>query len=451
MKINNLVIQNNANTYTNELNWLTQLIQKRLESHFSNQPIELAQLNPPEISASESNYGRWLSHHPFNPFHRLIIISALASIYSPHVYDSFLIKNKGIDKRFTEFGGRVDSSNSRFIPTLETLIFLYYGDENWAKFQAQAIFDKKNVLQQKNIIQFKTSNDNASALSTQILLTEDTLHFLTLGTKFKPDYRIDFPAKLIETDLEWEDLVLSQIIMDEVKNIEAWLKYKSEIDRNPTLQKKLNKGYKCLFYGPPGTGKTLTSSLLGKKSKQDVYRIDLSQMVSKYVGETEKNLAHIFDAAENKDWILFFDEAESLFSKRTSVTDSKDKFANQQTAYLLQRIEEYQGLVVLATNLRPNIDTAFSRRIQSVIHFPLPEFNERKILWKNALEEISDINSTVVEKLARDYKISGGSIKNVVHFSWLLSKRNETSITESEIIQGIRRELSKDGKPLDSI
>ena len=143
--------------------------------------------------------------------------------------------------------------------------------------------------------------------------------------------------------------------------------------------KKYGNEFIKIYQGPPGTGKTLSASLIGKKNNLDVYRIDISQVVSKYIGETEKNLGNIFDVAENKNWILFFDEAESLFSKRTSVSDSKDKFANQETAYLLQRVENYNGLILLATNLKPNIDLAFSRRIQSIINFPIPTVKQREI------------------------------------------------------------------------
>ena len=138
------------------------------------------------------------------------------------------------------------------------------------------------------------------------------------------------------------------------------------------LQKSLpvkNKG--ILFIGAPGTGKKTLASLIGQQSGKEVYRIDLSMVVSKYIGETEKNLSKIFDAAEHKNWILFFDEADALFGKRTNVRDAHDKYANQEVAYLLQRIENYNGLVILATNKKNNIDEAFIRRLQSIIHFPL--------------------------------------------------------------------------------
>ena len=181
----------------------------------------------------------------------------------------------------------------------------------------------------------------------------------------------------------------------------------------------------------------------------DVYRVDLSQVVSKYIGETEKNLGSIFDIAENKNWILFFDEAESLFSKRTAVSDAKDKFANQETAYLLQRVENYNGLIILATNLKPNIDLAFSRRLQSVIHYAIPNSKQRKILWRNALNGLAEISEKEIDKIAKSYEISGGSIKNVIQFAWLKSKSKNTRVTLENIMIGIRRELSKDGKSFE--
>jgi SpoVK/Ycf46/Vps4 family AAA+-type ATPase len=126
-----------------------------------------------------------------------------------------------------------------------------------------------------------------------------------------------------------------------------------------------------LFIGAPGTGKKTLAALIGQQLSLDVYRIDLSIVVSKYIGETEKNLEKIFDAAEHKNWILFFDEADALFGKRTNVRDAHDKYANQEVAYLLQRIEKYNGIVIIATNMKNNIDEAFKRRLQSIIHFPL--------------------------------------------------------------------------------
>ncbi len=180
-------------------------------------------------------------------------------------------------------------------------------------------------------------------------------------------------AGLLSTKMEWGDLVLPDRVFKQLNQIETWILKRERLVRKRGVGKNLRSGFKVLFHGPPGTGKVLTAALLGKKSGREVYRIDLSQIVSKYIGETEKNLASLFDRAENKDWILFFDEADALFGKRTSVKDAHDRYANQEVSYLLQRIEDYPGLVILSANLRNNIDEAFLRRFQLIIHFPMPD------------------------------------------------------------------------------
>ena len=150
---------------------------------------------------------------------------------------------------------------------------------------------------------------------------------------------------------------------------EVWVKYGERIRKEWGLESRIKPGYRALFYGPSGSGKTFTATLLGKEVGKDVFCVDLSMVVSKFIGETEKNLSHVFEVAENKDWILFFDEADALFGKRTNVKDSHDRYANQEVAYLLQRVENYRGLVILSTNFKSNIDEAFARRFQVMVPF----------------------------------------------------------------------------------
>src|SRR4029077_7397773 len=161
--------------------------------------------------------------------------------------------------------------------------------------------------------------------------------------------------------------------LTELDEIKQWVLHGSTLLHGWNMRHKLQPGFTSLFYGHPGTGKTLSACLLGKHCGCDVYKIDLSLIVSKYIGETEKNLGRIFDVAEHKGWILFFDEADALFGKRTRVSDSHDRFANQEISFLLQRIEEFDGVVILASNIKENIDDAFVRRFHSVVHFPMPK------------------------------------------------------------------------------
>jgi SpoVK/Ycf46/Vps4 family AAA+-type ATPase len=176
----------------------------------------------------------------------------------------------------------------------------------------------------------------------------------------------------VTTDRSWDDLALPEDIVKQVEQIKAWLRQSSLISHTGT-EKKLTQGYRSLFYGPQGSGKKLTAALIGKEFDKPVYKIDLSNLVSKYIGETEKNLEILFDRAEGKEWILFFDEADALFGERTGVKDAHDRYSNQEVSYLLQRIEDYNGLVILATNMKSNIDEAFIRRFNLVIRFPLPK------------------------------------------------------------------------------
>jgi SpoVK/Ycf46/Vps4 family AAA+-type ATPase len=173
-----------------------------------------------------------------------------------------------------------------------------------------------------------------------------------------------FLAQRITTELVWADLVLSGTVMAQVEEIAVWLE-------GSRLKRRTSPGFSSLFSGPSGTGKTLTAALLGKRTGLDVYRVDLSRVISKNIGETEKNLGRIFDRAERNNWILFFDEADALFGKRTQVADAHDRFANQEVNYLLQRIEQYSGLVIMAANTSQNIDEALARRFQVMIHFPI--------------------------------------------------------------------------------
>ena len=442
--------QKNAITFENEFLWLSNMIDYRLNHFFKVENSGNTSLitTPPNLENDTSDLALFLKKTIVDDTERLILVTALASQFKPVLFDRFQIKNKITGRSFTEFGGKISEKVNQFIPTLRTVSFISNQTDLVNQFEIRSFFEEAHFFRAQNILRLETIDSN-SLLEGTFVLGEEFLQLITLGIKFKPSYRNNFPADLIHTSLDWEDLVLEDSLLDEIKLVDTWLAHKAELDSDTQMQKKINKGYKCLFFGAPGTGKTLTATLLGKKNNLDVYRVDLSQVVSKYIGETEKNLGVIFDLAENKNWILFFDEAESLFSKRTAVGDSKDKYANQETAYLLQRIENYNGLVILATNLKPNIDLAFSRRIQSMIHYTIPNPYQRFRLWTNALKGFLDLSDKEITKIADAYEISGGAIKNIIQFGWLKAKSINQPISKETLLMGIRRELSKDGKSFE--
>jgi SpoVK/Ycf46/Vps4 family AAA+-type ATPase len=263
---------------------------------------------------------------------------------------------------------------------------------------------------------------------------------------------MQFPAKLVTTSLAWEDLVLPRQTLNEIQEVHNWITHGSYLLKDMELGRHVKQGYRSLFYGPPGTGKTLTASLLGKSAGLDVYRIDLSLIVSKFIGETEKNLSGLFDMAENKNWILFFDEADSLFGKRTGTKDSNDRYANQEVSYLLQRIEDFPGVVILASNIKGNIDDAFIRRFQSVIYFPNPGVEEKIRLWETIFRNKFTLEDKVdFEELSNNYSLTGGTLINVLrHCALKASARGEDIITLHDIREGVNKELRKEGKGISN-
>jgi SpoVK/Ycf46/Vps4 family AAA+-type ATPase len=207
-------------------------------------------------------------------------------------------------------------------------------------------------------------------------------------------------------------------------------------------------GLVALFSGPPGTGKTMAAQVIAADLELDLFRIDLATTVSKYIGETAKHLGQIFSRAARMNAVLLFDEADALFSKRTEVKDSHDRYANQEVSYLLQRVESFSGLVILSTNFKTNIDDAFLRRFNAIIKFPFPDAKLRQSIWEKSLPERATLDSDVdLEEIAVRYKLTGGNIINAVHLASLkaMSKEPET-ITLRDMLHGIKREVEKEGK-----
>lgn len=346
---------------------------------------------------------------------RVLILLALMPHISPQTLDIFFVQNKNFERQYTEFGGWKGLSHGGFLPTGETAAFLLAGEDVEKRKAVIRFFGREHWFYTRNMLRLEGAGDGEPFLSGQLRVSDEFLSHVLLDKAYKPDYTIGFPAKRITTELEWNDLVLDYQVATGLEEINTWITSSRTIMESWGLSRFLKAGYRSLFYGPPGTGKTLAATLLGKKNEMDVYRIDLSMIVSKYIGETEKNLAKVFDLAENRNWILFFDEADALFGKRTSTNTSNDRHANQEVAYLLQRIEDFPGTVILATNLRSNIDEAFSRRFQSVIYFPMPTVEMRAELWQKMLPpDWLGADAAELIALAAETELSGGSIANVV-------------------------------------
>ncbi len=253
----------------------------------------------------------------------------------------------------------------------------------------------------------------------------------------------------VQPNYTWDDIILPPDQMAHLQEICAQAEYRGVVYGEWGFDRKLSlgKGLNILFVGPPGTGKTMAAEVIAYALQLDLYRIDLSQVVSKYIGESEKNLDRIFTAAENSNAILFFDEADALFGKRSEVRDSHDRYANIEISYLLQKMEEYQGISVLATNLRQNLDDAFLRRIQAVVEFPFPDAEYRRRIWTSVFPSEAPLHQDIDFKLlAQEVQLAGGNIKNMALAAAFYAAGDGGSIRMDHLIQAAHREHQKIGR-----
>ncbi len=434
-----------------EIRWFTDVVDARMSLHCAGVMDDdlLRRLPPPLLDGDSSPYATTLNRARLEPAERLVVILALLPEIKPSALDPFLLHNTALQRRFTEFGGALSEHHPGFLPTRETALFLLAGDQTDARLHYHDLFTTRGRLTAQRFLQPPAPGTGGGAKSAILQLTADCLDLLTTGALRPRAYDADFPAHPISTTYEWADVVLAPAVRREVEDVIAWCRNESVLMTDWRLSTRIKPGYRVLLHGPPGTGKTLTACLIGKTLNKPIYRVDLSRLVSKYIGETEKNLAALFDHSMGGDIVLFFDEADSLFGRRTESRNANDRAANQQTAYLLQRIEDFPGLIILASNLRANMDDAFSRRLQSTILFAMPDIPERLALWEGAFKDkpyplAKDVD---LPALAKSYAISGGGVINVLRYACLKAVvRDPREIRQQDLITAIRRELQKDGR-----
>lgn len=444
------ILKYNAADLEKELKWFGEVVKARMDLHRGKEKplFSLESLTPPVFKENGSKYADFIRYYALNSNERLLLTLAMVPHLRPALLDVFFSADPRTGRPDTVFGGIRGHQHGGFLPTAETVLFLLAGNDLQQRFELYPLFDAEHVFAAHNILKLEPVPDGEPFTAGALTVSQDILDHLTLGKASRPDLSMAFPARRITTTMEWEDLVLEEKTLRQVEEIKSWLQHGNTLLYDWGMAKKLRKGYRCLFYGPPGTGKTLAASLLGKFANRDVYRIDLSLVVSKYIGETEKNLSRIFDQARHKNWILFFDEADALFGKRTSVSDAHDRYANQEVSYLLQRVEEFDGVVLLASNMKENLDDSFRRRFESIIYFPMPRSAQRLKIWNQGLPGKAELEKEIrMKEFADQYEIAGGSIMNVIAYASLKSlERNEQLIRKEDLMNGIRRELEKEGR-----
>jgi SpoVK/Ycf46/Vps4 family AAA+-type ATPase len=262
--------------------------------------------------------------------------------------------------------------------------------------------------------------------------------------------RLEGLAQRIEPVATWHDLVVPEREREQLRQIVLHVRHRTQVYESWGFVERSSRGLgiSALFAGPSGTGKTTAAEVLANELRLDLFRIDLSQVISKYIGETEKNLSRVFDAAEQGAAVLLFDEADALFGKRTEVKDSHDRYANIEVSYLLQRMEAYRGVAILTTNRKSSLDQAFLRRIRFVIEFPFPEAPQRAEMWRRVFPSRTPVQDFNIDRLAR-LRVSGGSIHNIAMGAAFLAADAGRPVLMEHLLAAARAEFAKLETPLN--
>ena len=290
---------------------------------------------------------------------------------------------------------------------------------------------------------------NSPEPSHDLPLPAPTLGELFAATRSQTGHDLMALARKIEPVYGWDDIVLPGDPLAQLHELCQRVAHRQRVMGEWGFDRKLSqgKGISALFAGPPGTGKTMAAEVIARALGLDLFKIDLSAVISKYIGETEKNLERIFAAATDANAILLFDEADALFGKRSEVRDSHDRYANMEIAYLLQRMEQYDGLAILATNLRQHLDDAFTRRLQFIVEFPFPDEADRRRIWQVCFPAEAPRDPEIdFEQLARMFRLPGGNINNIVLGAAFFAAAENARISLGHLLQATRREYQKMGK-----
>ena len=431
-----------ADRLAGDLRRLAAIVSERLATH----------LGRPDPGPADKLDGAWLAAFTGGPEpdhdEYLIVLLALVPHLMPHLFSRLIAEHLPEGGDLPEFGGVKAVNHRGVLPTGETAQFVLAGDDLGRRLDVQRLFTGRHWFADRHLLWLEPVPEGEPVMSGRLVLDPELVEVLTTGSVSPPRFSSEFPAERIETSMDWADLVLPPETTRQIREIENWVAHGGTLLREWGMGRRLKPGFRVLFQGPPGTGKTLTATLLGKQTGRDVFRIDLSRVVSKYIGETEKNLSRLFDKAQNKDWILFFDEADALFGKRTDIRDAHDKYANQEVSYLLQRIETYAGLVILATNQRGNIDEAFLRRFQCAVPFAMPGPDQRRAIWARVFPAQLTIGADVDwADLAHRFELSGASIVNVTQYCAVQALADGSHrVGRAALEAAILREYVKEGK-----
>ncbi|MDQ3108741.1 MAG: ATP-binding protein [Bacteroidota bacterium] len=425
-----------------EQSWLKSCIASRIAIFKKEQSkdSDIFTLNPPSIVESTTDeYALLIRKHNFNNEERLLLALAMCNHFDPRTLNGFM------ESPQLQMVSRVlKSENGLSIsPTAETFFFLVAGENNKSYLSFHHYFSTDHPFYKDSILDLSESPSGISKFDGALNVPVSYRELLLYNKYQPPRFSSEFPAHLLSTKLDWSDLVLQPYTQNALNEMKNRLVYETDVRSWETATGRLGDhmrpGMRVLLYGASGQGKTFTTALLGKLLNRDVYRIDLSAIISKYVGETSKNLRSLFDTAERKDWIIFIDEGDALLGMRADLSSSQSSTAqsnNHDVAYILQRIETFDGIIIVATNLANNIDAAFERRFEGrILYQGLSAENQWKV-WSNVwpmrlkMEEGSRIDAMLM-----DNSLSPASIVNVVQRIAIMMAEQKLAVVPKELIR----------------
>ena len=393
-----------AKNVVNSIHFLQEVINRRLRAFF--QKEENVALSYPEVTleANKTPLNQMMLSHNMNIEEYIILLLGLTPHLQPNFLDASIQEYLPQGGEFPEIGGVKGTHHRATLPTGETALFILGGQDLFKRIECLRYFSPDHYFLKENILHLESVNEGEPKMSGKIILENEYVELLTEGATSKPSFSPEFPAKRVTTKMEWKDLIIKPKTAQQINDIQIWLRH--------------NKAF----------------------------LEDLSQVVSKYIGETEKNLEKVFKKAEYKNWILFFDEADALFGKRSNVQNANDKYANQEVSYLLQRVEDFPGLIILASNFKSNIDQAFIRRFNAVIHFQMPNPLERFKLWESSIPPKAKLADDVdIGYISEKYELSGSAIISVIHYASLQTIHKKSNIlTKEDLVEAIKREYEKE-------
>ena len=360
------------------------------------------------------------------------------------------------DRKYERLYGYLQDNVTARFPTVGLGISLYRKmlDPSEDKTETDLWLGRESPLWQ-HLLKDIPPDDKESSLSRPMCVREDITAFIqgTVGSgkEWKPEPEPAAGAVLVRPVYDWEDLILDEEQLNMLHRICDRVHYRRLVTEQWGFGKKspYGNGVSAIFYGSPGTGKTMAAQIIGRELKKTVWKVDLSRLVSKYIGETEKSLKRLFDAAAKQDVMLFFDEADTLFAKRSEVSGSNDRYANMETGYLLQQFEEFDGIAIMATNYINNIDEAFRRRIKFYVRFPFPDKQRREMLWNRMLPKEAPVEEPLCFRdYAARHECSGSDIKEVITNAAYLAAAAGHGIRNEDIGQALQIHYKKSGKKM---